>query len=68
MAAIGALANTRAGRQLRMATIARRAGVGRTTAREALRVTWVLGLIAIEHRLRRRQLSLPNVLRMVSST
>jgi predicted transcriptional regulator len=47
--------------------IAARAGVGETTARNALRLAAKLGLLTIEERRRRGKPNLPNLVRIVSA-
>src|SRR5215213_8876722 len=46
--------------------IAARAGIGRTTAQNALRVAATLGLLTVQERRREGQKNLPNVVRIVS--
>jgi hypothetical protein len=46
--------------------IAARAGVGRTTAQNALRAAAAMGLVTIQERRREGQKNLPNVVRVVS--
>ena len=64
LAVVGPLAATPSGCQLPLATIARRAGVGVTTASDALRRAWRLGLVMIEERRVRGRPSLPNLVRV----
>ena len=52
--------------QLTLDAIAARAGVGITTARNALREAAARGLVTIEERRRSRQPNLPNIVRIVS--
>jgi hypothetical protein len=46
--------------------IATRAGIGRTTAQNAMRAAAVLGLVTVQERRREGQKNLPNVVRIVS--
>ena len=64
LAVVGPLAATISGCRLTLATIARRAGVCVTTARDALRLARLLGLVMIEERRVRGARSLPNVVRV----
>jgi hypothetical protein len=46
--------------------IAARAGIGRTTAQNALRAAAAMGLITVQERRREGQKNLPNIIRIVS--
>jgi hypothetical protein len=49
-----------------LAEIAARAGIGRTTAQNAMRAAAAMGLLTIQERRREGQKNLPNVVRIVS--
>jgi hypothetical protein len=49
-----------------IAEIAARAGIGRTTAQNALRAAAAMGLLTVQERRRQGQKNLPNVIRIVS--
>ena len=46
--------------------IAARAGIGRTTAQNAMRLAATMGLLTVQERRREGQKNLPNVVRIVS--
>ena len=67
LAVVGPLAVSRFGCGLPHATIARQAGVGKTTARDTLKLAQHLGLVKIMERRVRSVRSLPNVVRVTST-